>query len=251
MIPKKFLNNIVCGDCLELMKELPNKSIDMILCDLPYGVTSRTNWDKQLPFDELWAAYNRVIKDNGAIALTATQPFASQLICSNPKMFKYDLIWKKNKCTGFLNAKKMPLRIHESVLIFYKKTPIYNPQKTTGHKPVNKYTKHTDGTTYGNTKLGVSGGGQTDRYPRSILEFSVVNNDSDEKIHSAQKPVALFEYLIKTYTNENQIVLDNCAGSFTTAVACENTNRNWICMEKSDKFCDLAKKRIANFSIKP
>lgn len=239
------VNVILFGDCLKLMKDIDDKSIDMILCDLPYGATSRNKWDVIIPPDQLWTEYNRIIKDKGIIALTATQPFASQLISTNPKMFRYDLIWVKNKKTGFLNAKKMPMRCHESVLIFYKSLPTYNPQMTTGHKPMNAYTQHTDcGTNYGTTKPGCTGGGRTDRYPTSILHFPVVNNDSKERIHPTQKPVALFEYLIKTYTNENMLVLDNCIGSGTTAIAAINTNRNFIGMEGDIKFYELAKERI-------
>jgi len=208
------------------------------------GLT-QNKWDQVIQLDLLWTQYERIIKDNAAIVLTAVQPFASQLIMSNTKLFRYDWIWLKNKTSGFLNANKMPLRAHEHVLVFYKKLPIYNPQKTTGHKPVNSYTKHTESTNYGKTKLGFKGGGATDRYPTSILEFPVVNNDSKEKFHPTQKPVEMFEYLIKTYTNEGMIVLDNCAGSFTTAVACDNLNRNWICIEKEKEFCDWGSERIA------
>lgn len=240
-----FVNQIIFGDCLEIMPTIPKASIDMILCDLPYGITARNKWDKIIPFEPLWKEYKRIIKDKGAIILTATQPFASQLICSNTDMFRYDLIWSKNKSTGFLNAKKMPLRKHEYILVFYKKLPTYNPQKTTGHKPVNSFTKHTsDGTNYGNTKKGIKGGGQTDRYPTSIIEIPVVNNDSKEKIHPTQKPVELFEYLIKTYTNKSMVVLDNCIGSGTTAVACKNLNRKFIGIESNEKYYKKALQRI-------
>lgn len=241
----KFLNKIILGDCLDVMPKMKEKSIDLILCDLPYGVTARNKWDVIIPFDKLWKEYERIIKDKGAIVLTATQPFASQLIMSNPRLFRYDLIWLKNKRTGFLNAKKMPLRGHEYILVFYKKLPTYNPQKTTGHNPVNSYTKHTsDGLNYGETKKGIKGGGQTDRYPVSFIEFSVVNNDSKEKTHPTQKPVKLFEYLIKTYTNENMIILDNCIGSGTTAIAAKQTNRQFIGIENNDKYYADACQRI-------
>jgi DNA modification methylase len=220
-------------DCLEGMKFIPEKSIDMVLCDLPYGVTSRNRWDVIIPFDQLWSQYKRIIKDNGAIVLTAVKPFSSMLIMSNPKMYRYDIIWRKNKSTGFLNAKKMPLRNHEEVLIFYKKLPTYNPQKTSGHRAANNYTKHTgDGSNYGNTKLGVSGGGQTDRYPTSVWDIKVMNNDNPNKWHPTQKPIELFEKLILTYTNPGEIILDTCSGAGTTAVAASNTNRKYICFEK-------------------
>lgn len=242
-----FENQILHGDCLDIMPKIPDSSVDMILCDLPYGVTARNEWDVIIPYDKMWAQYNRITKPNSAIVLTATMPFASHLIASNPSMFRYDLIWSKNKVTGFLNANRMPLRQHELVLVFYKKLPIYNPQKTTGHKPVNYHVKHTDGTNYGKTVSGWSGGGQTDRYPTSILEFDVVNNDSKDKKHPTQKPVSLFEYLILTYTNENMVVLDNCIGSGTTAIACLRTNRKYIGIESNDDYYASAIERIKKF----
>ncbi|HEB4955552.1 TPA: site-specific DNA-methyltransferase [Bacillus cereus] len=231
-------------DCLEGMKLLQDKSVDMILCDLPYGVT-QNKWDVVIPFDELWKQYERVIKDNGAIVLTAAQPFSAQLIVSNPKLFRYEWIWEKTAATGHLNAKKMPMRAHESILVFYKKLPTYTPIKTTGHAPVNSYTKHQDdGSNYGKTKIGISGGGSTERYPRSVQRFAT--DKQKESIHPTQKPVALFEYLIKTYTNEGETVLDNCIGSGTTAVAAINTNRNFIGFEISEEYCTAANQRIDN-----
>jgi len=239
-------NSCTCGDCIELMKEIGDKSIDMILCDLPYQVT-QNKWDVIIPFDKLWEQYERIIKDNGAIVLTAVQPFTSMLIMSNPKLFRYDWVWEKNKSTGFLNAKKMPLRQHESIVVFYKKLPTYNPQKTTGHKPANSYTKNTsDGSNYGKTKLGVTGGGQTDRYPTSIQKFKVVNNDNSgkNKYHPTQKPVEMFEYLIKTYSNEGDIILDNCMGSGTTAIAAVKTRRKFIGIEKESDYLDICIDRL-------
>lgn len=236
------INKIYFQDCLEGMKSI-DKCVDMVLCDLPYSVTNRQKWDVLIPFDELWECYNSIVKDNGAMLFTAVEPFRSQLIASNPKLFKYDLIWVKNKVYGFLNAKKQPLRKHESILVFYKKQPTYNPQKTTGHKPVNGYTRHSESKNHGITKVGVSGGGQTDRYPTSILEFNMVNNDSKEKYHPAQKPVELFEYLIKTYTNEGDLVLDNCVGSGTTCLAAKNLNRNFIGFENDEKYHKIACER--------
>jgi len=243
------LNTIYNEECLEGMKKIKDKSIDMILCDLPYGVTAQNKWDVILPFEKMWNEYNRVIKDNGAIVLTAVKPFSAMLIMSNPKMYRYDYIWKKNKSTGFLNAKKMPLRQHEEALVFYKKLPTYNPQKTTGHKPANSYTKHTsDGSNYGSTKIGITGGGQTDRYPTSILDVKVLNNDHPDKFHPTQKPVELFEHFIKTYTNEGETVLDNCMGSGTTAVACLNTGRNYIGFEMDKSYYDLSLERIKSIN---
>lgn len=243
--PDNYINNIICGDCLSVMRKIPDAAIDMILCDLPYGITNRNKWDVIIPFAPLWRQYNRIIKPTGVIALTATQPFASELINTNIDFFRYDLIWVKNKSTGFLNANKMPLRSHESILIFYKNPPIYSPQKTTGHKPVNSFTKNkSDGLNYGETKLGIKGHNQTDRYPTSVLDFPVVNNDSSEKIHPTQKPVALFEYLIKTFSNEGDTVLDSCIGSGTTAVACKISKRNFIGIELDMDFCKKATERI-------
>ncbi|KIN53263.1 DNA-methyltransferase [Bacillus subtilis] len=229
---KLFNENCLSNEHNKGMNRVPDKSIDLIIRDLPYGVTNRNKWDEILPLEELWKQYKRVIKDNGAIVLTAVKPFSSLLIASNPKMYRYDIIWEKNKSTGFLNAKKMPLRSHEEILVFYKKLPTYNPQKTTGHKPANTYTKHTsDGTNYGETKSGISGGGQTDRYPTSVWRIPVMNNDDPRKFHPTQKPVELYEKIIKTYSNEGDTVLDNCSGAGTAAIACINTNRNYICFE--------------------
>jgi site-specific DNA-methyltransferase (adenine-specific) len=237
---------LIQGECLEKMKNISNGSIDMILCDLPYGVTA-CKWDTVIPFCELWEQYNRLIKPNGVIVLTASQPFTSMLIMSNIKDFKYTWTWIKNKKTGFLNAKKQPMRQVEDIVVFYKKQPTYNPQKTYGHKPVNSYTKHRpDGDTIGKTKIGLSGGGQTDRYPANILNFSIVNNDNsnERRYHPTQKPVDLMEYLIRTYTNKDDTVLDNCMGSGTTGVACKNLNRNFIGIELNSEYFKIAEKRI-------
>ncbi|WP_226035739.1 DNA-methyltransferase [Aquibacillus saliphilus] len=229
------------------MSRIEDKSIDMILCDLPYGTTAQNKWDVVIPFDKLWNQYKRVIKDSGAIVLTAAKPFSAQLIMSNPKWYRYDIIWQKNKSTGFLNAKRMPLRSHEEILVFYNKLPIYNPQKTNGHKPANAYTKHTsDGTNYGKTKIGVSGGGQTDRYPTSVWDIKVMNNDDPNKWHPTQKPVELFKKLILTYTNESDIVLDNCMGAGTTAVACIEVNRSYIGFEKDRDYYEKSLRWINN-----
>lgn len=239
-----LVDKILQGNCLDVMLRIPDSSIDMILADLPYGVT-QNDWDQIIPFERLWDEYRRVTKLNAAIVLTATQPFAAQLIVSNPKMFRYDLIWRKNKSTGFLNANRMPLRQHESILVFYRRLPVYHPQKTKGHPPVHSFTKHTgDGTNYGKTKQGIKGGGQTDRHPTSVIDIPVVNNDSNVKIHPNQKPVELFEYLIRTFTNADDIVLDNCIGSGTTAIACLNTHRHFIGIEQDAKFCRLANERV-------
>ena len=244
MSTSTYLNQIHLGDCLELMKELDSNSIDMILCDLPFGVT-QNKWDSVIPLDLLWEQYQRVIKKNGAIVLFGAQPFTSQLVMSNPKRFRYSLVWEKNKSTGFLNAKRMPLRNHEDILVFYKKLPTYNPQKTTGHKPANRYTKNTsDGTNYGETKVGITGGGQTDRYPTSVLKFPVLNNDSESKFHPTQKPVPLYEWLVNTFSNEGDTILDNCSGAGTLAFACSNQRRNFICMEQDETYYRESIKRF-------
>lgn len=232
------------GDCLDIMKErIQDKSIDMILCDLPYGEKSRNKWDTVIDFTELWQQYKRIIKDNGAIVLFGQGLFTANLMNSNRKMWRYNLIWQKTQPTGFLNAKKMPLRAHEDIVVFYKKRPIYNPQKTTGHNPVHEYVKHTsDGMNYGETKRGISGGGSTERYPTSIFKFK--KDIQTGSFHPTQKPVGLLEYLIKTYTNEGDTVLDNCMGSGSTGVACINTGRNFIGIEKETQYFEIANKRI-------
>lgn len=236
------------GDCLELMKGIPTGSIDMILCDLPYG-TTKCKWDSVIDLELLWEQYNRIIKDNGAIVLTAQTPFDKVLGCSNLNMLKYEWIWEKTQATGHLNAKKMPMKAHENILVFYKKLPTYNPQKTTGHKPINSYTKYveTQNNTeiYGKMKQEISGGGETDRYPRSVITYA--SDKQKLKLHSTQKPLELMEYLIKTYTNENDLVLDNTMGSGTTGVAAVNTNRNFIGIEKDEDYFEIANERIKFF----
>lgn len=247
------------GDCLELMKDIPDKSVDTILCDLPYGTTA-CKWDTIIPFDKLWEQYNRIIKDNGTIVLTASQPFTSALIMSNPKMFREEIIWLKNKSGSGLQAKQKHIKIHENILIFSKFGKyIYNPQnwlvdkkefltqrkifktlevKNTIYSKMQKTQKKDNGI----------------RNPLSIISCKVPHNPSlsknydyinnDIRLHPTQKPVALFEYLIKTYTNENDLVLDNCAGSGTTGVACKNLNRNCILMEKEQEYCEIIKNRL-------
>ena len=234
------INKIYNEDCLEGMKKIDDKSIDMILCDLPYG-TTQNKWDSIIPLDRLWEQYERVIKGDGAIVLTSMQPFTSKLISSNMKLFKYEIIWDKKLSTGFLNAKKQVLRRHENILIFYKKQCTYNPQMTAG-KPYDKGISYDESSNYGK-QVPVRALNETgDRYPTSIIEFS--NADRRNKQHPTQKPTSLFEYLIKTYTNENELILDNCMGSGTTAVACINTNRNFIGFEKDTTYFEIAKKRI-------
>jgi len=238
------LNKIYNEDCLEGMKRIGSKSIDMILGDLPYG-TTQNKWDSIIPLDKIWEQYNRIIKENGAILLFAQTTFDKVLGVSNLKMLRYEWIWEKTTATGHLNAKKMPLKAHENILVFYKKLPTYNPQKTQGHTPVHSYTKHqNDGSNYGETAVGISGGGSTERYPKSVILFK--SDKQKQALHPTQKPVALCEYLIKTYTNEGNVVLDNCIGSGTTAAACINTNRKYIGFELDENYYNMAVERINN-----
>ena len=225
------------------MKDIPDKSIDMILCDLPYG-TTKNKWDSIIDLDELWNHYNRIIKDNGAIVLTAQTPFDKVLGVSNLKMLKYEWIWEKTSATGHLNAKKMPMKAHENILVFYKKPPTYIPQKTTGHERKVSTAKHKrnskNSSNYGESSATTYD--STERYPRSVQLFSTDKQKSS--LHPTQKPVALFEYLIKTYSNEGETVLDKCMGSGTAAVACMNTNRNYIGFELDKDYYELANERI-------
>ena len=232
------------GDCLELMKNISDKSVDMILCDLPYG-TTQCKWDSIIPFEPLWEAYKRIIKDNGCIALFSSQPFTSSLVMSNPKMYKYEWIWQKTHPKGHLNVKKMPMRAHENIEIFYKKPPTYNPQMTHGHKrkvAKTNYIRESDGNSCYGREVRNTSYDSTDRYPLDVQIFS--NADQSKKLHPTQKPVELCEYLIKTYTNENETVLDNCMGSGSTGVACVNTNRDFIGIELDKDYFNIAKQRI-------
>jgi len=238
------------GDCLELMKDIPDESVDMILCDLPYAKT-HNRWDTLIPFDSLWEQYNRIIKDHGAIVLFGQTDFSAQLIMSNLKMFRYTLVWDKVRTTGFLNARRMPLRRHEDIVVFYKKLPTYNPQMVDGGEPShsrgNKWAARgnaqDDGRIYGNYQHDYDAPSlhTSLKYPTSILRFS---NKVQGNFHPTQKPVKLLEYLIKTYTNENDLILDNTMGSGSTGVACVNTNHNFIGMELEEKYFDIAKERI-------
>jgi len=234
-------NTIYNMDCLEGMQHIPDKSVDLILTDLPYGTTT-CRWDTIIPFELLWEQYERVIKDNGAIVLTASQPFTSKLIMSNLKLFRYEWIWKKGKhTTGFPNANKVPLKNHENVCVFYKKLPTYNPQGVIYCKPVlikNSPKMKILGDR--NETLSKPHIVKRKNYPKSVIDFP-----RDSKTwHPTQKPLSLFEYLIKTYTNPGEIVLDTCAGGFTTAVGCDNTGRNWICFDTEEEFCLKGKNRI-------
>ena len=249
---------ILLGDCLELMKDIPRGSIDMILCDLPYGTTA-CKWDTIIPFDKLWEQYERIIKPNGAIVLTASQPFTSALVMSNPKLFKYEWIWEKAVGSNFAALKYQPMKEHENILVFGKKTTVYNPIKEERKGSGKQRQKAGYENSKATAKTGDFIGGVMDatkrtndyselRYPSSVQYFN--NRDKDRGMHPTQKPIELFEYLVKTYTYENDLVLDNCAGSGTTAIACLNTNRQFIVMEQEPNYFEKIKKRVGDFNKK-
>lgn len=238
--------HLMLGDCLERMKEIPDGSVDMILCDLPYGTTA-CKWDSVIPFDPLWTEYRRVTKKNAAIVLTASQPFTSVLGASNVKDLKYGWIWLKSRATGHLNAKKMPMKSFEDILVFYSKQPTYNPQGLV-HSPRKVMNSKSDSLRGGDNKTSTVSGGikfeeytqEFTNYPRQHLEFA----SEGATVHPTQKPVALMEYLIKTYTNEDEVVLDNTMGSGTTGVACKNLGRKFIGIEMDENYFNIAKERI-------
>ena len=247
---------ILLGDCLELMKDIPSGSIDMILCDLPYGTTA-CKWDTIIPFEPLWEQYKRIIKPNGAIVLFGSQPFTSALVMSNPKWFKYELIWDKERTSNPMLAKIQPMKTHENILLFAFGKTIYNPQFTNKkNSETIKRDKRRVG--YNESKSEhfdlkyTTRNSNEYKYPESVLRINRDNGNNQFKKgtvkHPTQKPVALFEYLIKTYTNEGDLVLDNTAGSGTTAIACLNTNRQFIVMEKEQKYYDIILKRVADFN---
>lgn len=231
---KKHMNKLYEGDCLAYMKELPSESIDMILCDLPYG-TTQNNWDCLIPLDKLWEEYNRIIKPNGAIVLTSHGIFTAKLILSQPNIYKYKWVWEKSKPTNFLNAKKQPLRKHEDICVFYKKQPTYNPQMTQG-KPYDKgIRKNQLSGSYGDFQpVRVSSNGE--RYPTDIIYVKTAESEGDV-IHPTQKPIELGRYLIRTYTNPGDVVLDNTFGSGSFLVAALLEGRNFIGIEKKRECC--------------
>ena len=233
--------NLMLGDCLERMKEVPDGSVDMILCDLPYGTTA-CKWDTVIPFDDLWVAYNRIIEKGGCVALFGAEPFSSFLRLSNLKNYKYDWIWEKNTGTNFLHAKRMPIRYTENISVFMNGPSKYNPQKTQGHVPTNSGIGRNTGNVYSGKMQVDYKGGDTERYPKNIIKFNSVNNYA--RVHPTQKPTELLEYLIRTYTNETESVLDNCMGSGSTGVACVNTNRKFIGIEQDEEYFKIAQERI-------
>lgn len=240
-----MINTITHDNCELFLKSIKSKSIDFILCDPPYGTTS-AEWDKLLDINLIWNECNRILKPDGTIAFFSAQPFTTKLISSNINNYSYSWYWIKNQATNFLNAKKMPLRKLEEICIFNNGR--YYPQKTQGHKPTNSAKGSSIGNLYRGDNIRNYKGGDTDRYPTNILEYKCVNNYN--RLHPSQKPTDLIEYLIKTYTLQNDIVLDFCAGSGSTGVACINTNRNYILCESDIKFINLIKDRINNHEIK-
>lgn len=233
---------LLCGDCIEVMARLDAGSVDMVLADVPYGQT-QNDWDKPIPFEPMWRELRRVTKPAAAIVLMAAQPFAAKLICSNTDDFRYDLIWRKNKPTGFLNAKKQPLRNHEHVLVFYRKPPFYTAQMTTGHKPGN-YAKRVKGSTNYGAQTPTEYGGSTERYPLSVIDCAIVNNDDPEKRHPTQKPIDLMAWLLRSYTQRGDMVLDFAAGSGTTAIAAIREGRRFVCIEREPNYIEIAEARI-------
>ena len=244
MLNSKDKFHLYKGDCLEIMRDIPDKSVDMILCDLPYGTTA-CKWDSVIPFEPLWEQYNRIIKDNGAIVLFGSEPFSSALRMSNIKDYKYDLKWQKDQGSDFMLAKKKPLKDYEDIAVFYKKQPTYNPQMREGFKEWTKKDSgnnvigHLDKQEKAQIKQSIG----NKRYPISILKFNRIRNG----LHPTQKPVELLEWLITTYTNENEVVLDNAMGSGSTGEACMKTNRNFIGIEQDDKYFEIAYNRINGY----
>ena len=249
-IPESCLASVsgstfVNADCFDVFPFIEDKSIDAIICDLPYGTTN-CKWDSVLPFEKLWEHYNRVIKDNGVIILFGREPFSSKVRLSNEFNYRYDWIWEKSKATNFLFSKQMPLIAHEDIMIFYKKLPTYNPQKTKGkpyNKGVEKRTEIEAVGKIGNGNLLINESGE--RNPRSVIYFRTA--ESEGKLHPTQKPIALMEYLVRTYTNEGDTVLDNTMGSGTTNLACIKLNRKSIGIEKEKQYYDVAVRRASEY----
>jgi site-specific DNA-methyltransferase (adenine-specific) len=241
-LPKVILTH---GECLAEMAEIPDNYVDMVMCDLPYG-TTQNKWDSIIDLTQLWKQYKRICKPTAAIVLTAAQPFTSVLVCSNLRDFKYEWVWRKQQGTGFLNAKKQPLRNHEQVLVFYRVPPTYNPQMTEGTAyKRSKARAEVASTDYGK-HVDIDREKGPERYPLTVVDFN-----TERGLHPTQKPVVLMEYLIKTYTNPGDTVLDNCMGSGTTGVACVNTSRSFIGIEQDAAYFKIASERIAAVHRKP
>lgn len=230
------------GDCLDVLATLEPQSVDAVICDPPYG-TTRCTWDAVIPMQEMWSALRRVCVPGAPMVFTATLPFTAALVMSNPKAYRHSWVWEKNKATGHLNAKKAPMRAHEDVLVFCDRAPSYTPQMTEGHRPGN-YAKQVQFTPVYGAQVPTEYGGSTLRYPRSVQRFDIVNNDDPEKVHSSQKPVDLFRYLIRTYTQPGQTVLDFAMGSGTTGLACRIEGRRFIGIEKDANHFAAAEARL-------
>lgn len=236
-------------DCLVGLARLPAASVDLVFADLPYGRTQQS-WDKLIPIEPLWEQLNRVCKPTAPMVFTAVQPFTSLLVCSNLKSFRYEIVWYKNKSTGFLNAKKQPLRAHENVLVFYREQSVYVPQMTDGHEPGHAVKDRLSKTSlYGATPLPSSWGGSTQRYPTTVLKIPVVNGDAEERIHANQKPIDLPGWFIKTYTQIGDLVLDPTAGSGSTAVVAKMLGRRFVGFETDQKMYAAADKRIRSLVL--
>ena len=242
------LNTVICGDIFNVMPKIEDKSVDMILTDMPYNTTA-CDWDKEvIPLDKLWEGFKRIIRDNGAIVMTASQPFTSKLVMSNLGMFRYEIIWEKERPTNFMQGKKQILKYHENILIFYKRQCVFNPilENKKKKNKRNNAPRGLENKVYGIKNTGkysercVAGGNKDWIYPKSVLNFSM-----ERGLHPTQKPIALMEYLIKTYTNEGDTVFDGFAGSGTTGVACQNLNRKFILIEKEQKYIDIIKTRLS------
>lgn len=243
--PKEFINKVFEGDCLEIMQQFPDNSIDMVLCDLPYG-TTQNKWDSLIPLDKLWKEYKRIVKDNGAIVLTSQGIFTASLILSNPEMFRYKWVWEKSKPTNFLNAKKQPLRKHEDVCVFYKKQPVYNPQMIEGEPYDKGVRKNQLSGSYGDFQpVHVQSDGK--RYPTDIIYFKTAESEG-KVIHPTQKPVELGRYMVRTYTNPGAIILDNTSGSGSFVVAALAEGRNFVAIEKNENVA-LFKKEDVDYVI--
>lgn len=244
-------DNLYCGDCLEVMQDIPDASVDMVLCDLPYGILNKGNsnakWDNVIPFEPLWKQYLRICKDNAAIVLFASGMFTAKLMMSQPKLWRYNLIWDKVLSTGFLNANRMPLRCHEDILVFYRRLPVYHPQMEKAAPHARNHSRGSKYKTPTNSCYGKFESMPTvisdEKFPRSIVRVSCVNRQ-EKKLHPSAKPVDLLRWLIRTYTDVNALVLDNCMGSGSTCVAAIEENRHYIGIEKEQTFFDVACKRI-------
>lgn len=235
---------ILQGDCLEVMKTLPSASVDLILCDLPYG-TTQNKWDSVVPFAPLWEQYKRLLKPARAIVLTAAQPFSSALVMSNPTWFRYDWSWRKSNATGHLNSKKMPMRQHEDILVFAESMPVYYPQMFEKEKPRAAQRSVKSKGSYGDAQEGVFRTAPIELgYPRSALDFSTAYHAREAGLHPTQKPVGLMEYLIRTYSNTGELILDNCAGSGTTGIAAARTGRHAVLIEREPKYVEIIKQRV-------